>query len=385
MPVDILDPTPSQTPVPALSATTDIPAVEPAAEPTATPPVDNAATNSAAAPTVAPAPVPAPSMAPDKPVARRMAELTAQRQEAEATAAAWEKSARELKATQDEIQLWLKSLATPATPESSSPNVPAASSGRPRREDFAEPDSYDEALIEWAGKSAADRAATELRTQTEENERQRQEASRRQLEAEVAERQREQEQARLRTITDTYTERRAAAIAKYPDYLEKTELNNELPITKSMAAIIALDESGPEIAYWLANHTGESARIAAMVIPGQFYPANHPEAGQPVSDFASQALAMGRIAAGLRIVEPTIASETGGANLNPNNGAEAGASASAPTSVTVVSSAPAPPTRIPATNAAATSRTLAEMSMEEYAAARGPIIREAMRPGGVRH
>ncbi len=54
-------------------------------------------------------------------------------------------------------------------------------------------------------------------------------------------------------------------------------------------------EAGPDVLYHLGQNKEEAARIANMVVPGQFFPKGHEWAGMPVPNVAAQARAIGQL------------------------------------------------------------------------------------------
>jgi len=81
----------------------------------------------------------------------------------------------------------------------------------------------------------------------------------------------EQEKARKETelrnqqnaIQQAWAQRRQRAVQDIPDYMEVAE-NPDLPITQPMASVITTDEAGPKLAYYLGQHPEEAARISQL-------------------------------------------------------------------------------------------------------------------------
>lgn len=107
------------------------------------------------------------------------------------------------------------------------PEVPAE---QPVREDFADDDSYTDAVADF-------KADKKLR---------------------VLEAQREH-----LTRLSAYEDRAEAAKAKYDDF-EAVAYNQSLPVTDHMAATIQSSENGPEILYHLGQNPNEAARISRL-------------------------------------------------------------------------------------------------------------------------
>jgi hypothetical protein len=222
---------------------------------------------------------------------------------------------------------------------------------RPVRETFDTPEQYDEALIEWSTKRALDVARVEQAQHTRAQE---EEAARTSA-----------EQARTREISATQTahaDRVAAAKEKWSDYEEVAE-RDDLPITLPMATAIIESEDGPAAAYYLGQHPDVARRIAALVVPGQVFPAGHQFAGQPIPDIGRQLLEMGKVFAAVE--QPA-----------------------APTSRPEPKPLPAPMTPVRRGGGAAVLRTLEELgddngpgAMDNYAARRMPELQAERRPG----
>ena len=125
-----------------------------------------------------------------------------------------------------------------------------------------------------------------------------------------------------------------------------------------MAAAIMQHEQGPEIQYYLGTHPEEAARISAFTVP---YVDNGKVIQAP--DAARQLMELGLIAASLRA---------------PAKPAEAAAPPAKP-----LTQAPAP-LKPAAAGAASVTKSIDEMSMEEYAAHRKAQLAKEARPGARR-
>lgn len=112
---------------------------------------------------------------------------------------------------------------------------------RPQREQFADYESYVEALADWKA---------DQRFSARERERQQQEAFRR-------------AQTEQLSVAQAHKEREAKFVASVEDYQEKVN-NPNLRISDVMAQAILHSELGPQVAYYLGNNPDEAERIAAL-------------------------------------------------------------------------------------------------------------------------
>lgn len=160
-------------------------------------------------------------------LSKRFAELTRERKEAEARAAAAERKLAELRAA-------------PRQPASTEP-APAAPSGappatKPTVEQFENYEEFVEALTDW---------------KAEQREQARERAE--------AERERERENERAKSAWDAKQE---AAREKYADYDDA--VNQDLAITPVMQHVILRSEQGADLAYYLGSHPEECQRLASL-------------------------------------------------------------------------------------------------------------------------
>lgn len=132
--------------------------------------------------------------------------------------------------------------------------VPDAPPPRPTRDKYDTPDAYEDALADWAVANAEHRMSVKA-AQT------RQEAQKAAAEAEQHAQAEGQVAARAKVI-ETWSEKRAAALEKYPDF--ETVAETSAPITPIMAEIIMRADNGPDLAYHLGKNTTEGARLAAI-------------------------------------------------------------------------------------------------------------------------
>lgn len=72
------------------------------------------------------------------------------------------------------------------------------------------------------------------------------------------------EQQRAERRQSTFAERQAAFAKDKPDYQQKVAKDPTLPISPAMRDVIVDSPNGPEVAYWLAEHREDAARIAQL-------------------------------------------------------------------------------------------------------------------------
>lgn len=123
---------------------------------------------------------------------------------------------------------------------------------RPKRHDFDDPDTYEDALVTWTAKTAAKVTQAQIEKQQKDRE---------------AEESNAKTGRELKKRADAWEKSRTAALEQYPDYEEVAE-SPDLSITQTMAFAIVEEnlESGKgyEIAYHLGTHPEEAAKIAAL-------------------------------------------------------------------------------------------------------------------------
>ena len=373
MPADIL---PANTP--ALSSTNDLPVIDPAAatpeapsstEPIVTPTTEPASTEATPVVTTT-----TESTKSTSAVQERFSTLAAQRREAEARAARLEALAQQ---QSDQIKSLIDRLGTTTAPadvtytaDSAEFNLP-----RPSREYFTDPESFESALVTWAGQKAAHEATAIMSKRAEEDAARRVEDERKAAEAKAQEEVIERQNKTALEIQTKWEERKAAAIERHPDFIEVVQ-NEDLmiPAGSYVAHAVLTREDGPEIGYYLGKNPDEARRIASLVIPNQFVPPGNPNAGMPQPDFIAQAYEIGKIVAKLESALSAPKTEAATAET-PNNVL----AATAPT--TTIAILPTPPTPITGASAEATQRDVNELSMDEYAALRTPQLRSERRPG----
>jgi len=139
------------------------------------------------------------------------------------------------------------------------PPVPVPEAPRPTREAFADPDSYDSALIEWASQKAGRSAAAEATAAAQKAAEAAREAETKAAADKVA-------REAADELGRAWTEKQTAFVAEHPDYME-VAARDDLAISVAMSHAIANADNGPAIAYWLGQHREEAARIAAIANP----------------------------------------------------------------------------------------------------------------------
>lgn len=260
------------------------------------------------------------SDAPKKPakgVQKRLDELTRQREEAERRAkAAEENLARALEAMKQP-----KPAAEEPKDEAPAKDAEDTEPVRPKRADFPDPDAYDAAVDAYIAEKAAHTARREVQAARAADEQARTKAA---------------EEAARKSVIDAHSARVEKAKAAHEDWQQFAE-SPDVQITVPMAAAILQHEQGPEIQYFLGKNPAEAERIAKLSPPAQL-------------------LELGLIAAGLRAPA-----------------APAAAAAPAAPETKPLTKAP-PPARPAAAGATSVTKSLDEMTMEEYAAARKPQL-----------
>lgn len=127
---------------------------------------------------------------------------------------------------------------------------------RPKRADFADPDTYEAALIEHTAKVTA--AAVRAETETA-NAKAADDTKRAEQEAAQTEFQTKQQKV--------FKERFDKAKEEIPDF-EEVVMNDEVPVSQAAAHAIMELDNGPEVMYYLGKNPKEAERIAALT-PGR--------------------------------------------------------------------------------------------------------------------
>jgi len=193
---------------------------------------------------------------PKKGIEQRFSELTKARREAE-------RQRDELKAYLEELRNELRELKQGSKPaEATQPSQPppetkaaqpvAEQDKEPQLEDF---DTYEEWVKEHQAWLVRKETAP-LRSQVE--------ILQKELERERSKQQQAELEEKRRAEIEAWEKRIAQAKAKYPDFDEAIEAADKsgVTVTGAFQQEIHNSEYGPEIAYWLAKHPDEAARIA---------------------------------------------------------------------------------------------------------------------------
>lgn len=144
--------------------------------------------------------------------------------------------------------------------EAARPKEEPKADPRPARDQFDDPDAYDEAMVEWGkreGVRAAEETAREAQARLNEEVRLADEAKAR-----------EAHEAEIASWNTKWTTARTEAIEKYPDYVEVAEAEN-VKITGEMAAAILQSDNGTDVAYYLGQNPDEAERISGLTMARQ--------------------------------------------------------------------------------------------------------------------
>jgi len=226
------------------------------------------------------------------------------------------REAAEAKATETAAQLAAALETLKNVSSSKTAADTAAAIPRPQREKFDSPDAYDNALIEWAAENAAKTA--EAKIQAREAERQQKLTK-------------DQQEQATKKAADDLAKAWRVKVEKFskdhPDFMDVVIDNDDLKISQAVSTFLAEADDGPEIAY----HMGKNPEIAERI--SQLSPA---KAG----------IELGKLSASLEAAK------------KPK-----------------VSRAPRPVTPVRSANSAGT-KSLEDMSMDEYAAQRMPVLQK---------
>ncbi len=254
------------------------------------------------------------------PIKREITKERNRRRDAEARADRAEKLAEEANA---KAMSALQALEDAERARTAEATRQAAETPRPQRQSFDSPDAYEEALIAWT------RATEAAKYRQAEAGRQAKQAE--EEKARTAKAQQDAQQKAQQERIEGWQGKRKAFIEKHPDFVEVAE-SDDVKISNAMTSFIIEADNGPEIAYYLGQHPEDSARIASL---------------SPAK-------------AGIELGKLVVSIEA----------------AKAPK----VSKAPRPATPVQSRNAAA-PKSADEMSMDEYAAMRNPVLmRERLGP-----
>ena len=111
---------------------------------------------------------------------------------------------------------------------------------RPSREQFTDPDAYDDALVEYASQKATEKAVAE-------------------------ERQRAAHEAKTRDREKTASDFRSQVEAFKADHADFDEVfTDDLPISPAMTDAIVSSDNAAQISYWLGQNPDEAQRISDL-------------------------------------------------------------------------------------------------------------------------
>jgi hypothetical protein len=252
-------------------------------------------------------------------VGKALAELRQQRKEAEERARIADERLAQALAALDRVS------GSPADTVKAESQEGEREPARPSRADYPTLELWEEALGDYHANVARTEARKEVRTA--------QEKARQEYEARAMEEQQ-------RVISEAYQARVSKVTEKYPDFKEVAE-TPDVQVSMPMAYEIINSDSGPDLQYYLGKNPDEAKRIASITVT-----VRNPQTGriEVVPDAASQV-------AELRVLSYKLANST----QQPTR--------------PVVSNAPRPIKPITA-SAEKASKSLEDMSMEEYAAKR---------------
>lgn len=224
--------TPNSTPL--TSATSDMPVIAPAIPATATP-VDKPAEQENVTDTSAKvegeengAPTEKPGEDGDKTSPQQRAAFARERNRRQAA----EQRATALESKVDQL-IEVVSKLTPREQPKEDP--------RPARTAFDDPNAYDRALEDWAGRRAKDTALAEAK----------------------AEQQKQDQTRRFEAVRDTFNERKATFEADHPDF-EDVVYQDDVKISPPMSQAILEAEDGPAIAYYLGQNPEVAERLSKL-------------------------------------------------------------------------------------------------------------------------
>ena len=135
---------------------------------------------------------------------------------------------------------------------------------RPKRENFSDPDAYEDALIEWSGNRAA--AVAQKRLETD----QAASAAQKALDDKAAADKQASDaaEAQYKEINGKFMQRVETAKEQWPDFDQVVQASYETEngpmVTPTMFYTIQQLENGPAIAYHLGKNRAESERIGAL-------------------------------------------------------------------------------------------------------------------------
>jgi hypothetical protein len=149
------------------------------------------------------------------------------------------------------------------------PAEPPQTDAKPTRDQFDDPDLYDEALTAWGEREGLRKAEANRKAETDAAAEAKKKADD-EAAAAKAEADRATHEAAIAKLNEEWTSARTKAIEKYPDYAEVAEAAPEdggPTVTDAMAAAILQSGNGTDIAYHLGQNPEESQRIANIANP----------------------------------------------------------------------------------------------------------------------
>lgn len=153
----------------------------------------------------------------------------------------WKQRAREEKRAREAAEREVLLAQLRSEPKAAEPQVTEAPKGKPKLDDFASFDEYQEALTEW---KVDQRLAARQKEQTEAQ----QKTAQQRYEAEL--------QQRFRDSADEARE-------KYDDFDEVVG-NPSLKVTKAVAHLVGETDNPGEVSYFLAKNPGEVKRLNGL-------------------------------------------------------------------------------------------------------------------------
>lgn len=112
---------------------------------------------------------------------------------------------------------------------------------RPSRDTFTDPNAYDQALEDWAGRRATEKAKAEAKVEFDQ----------------------QRQESHNKSILDTYKARETDFQSEHPDF-EDVVYSDDVKITPVMTQAILEAEDGPAIAYHLGQNPDVAERIAGL-------------------------------------------------------------------------------------------------------------------------
>lgn len=208
---------------------------------------------------------------PKKGITERFSDLTAKRNDAEARAAAANENVTRLTATLEtqskQLGEALEAIKTAGgSKEGDAIQAAQDADPRPKRDAFDHPDQYEESLVQWSVRQGVRTAAAEFERKLVERDQATTEEARKKADDDA----KADQQRQFEETTKVWGERRADAIKQIPDY-EAVAESPDVMVSPHMGAIIVHSELGPQMAYHLGKNPQEAARIAALPLGQQIF------------------------------------------------------------------------------------------------------------------